>query len=71
MTPVEIIKKVYGNIANISRDTGMDYQRLRKLRMKDDRIGTMTLNELWCLQRHAYFTDEEILEIARWKAREA
>lgn len=68
MTPVEIIKKAFGNIKNISRETGLDYQTLRKNRMKDTRIGSMTLNEFWLIQRHAHFTDEELLMIARWKA---
>ena len=70
MTPVQIIKKAYGNIRNISRDTGLDYQTLRKNRMKDDRIGSLSLNELWLLERHADFTDEEILLIAKWGAAE-
>lgn len=68
MTPVQIIKKAYGSIINISRDTGLDYQTLRRFRMKEDRIGNMTLNELWLILRHGQFTDEEVLEIARWKA---
>lgn len=68
MTPVEIIKKAYGSIKNISRETGLDYQTLRKNRMKDSRIGSMTLRELWLLERHAHFTDEDLLTIARWKA---
>lgn len=69
MTPVEIIKSAYGNIRNISRDTGLDYQTLRKNRLRDERIGSMSLNELWLLQRHACFTDEDILTIARWGAK--
>lgn len=69
MTPVQIIKKAYGNIKNISRDTGLDYQTLRKNRMKEDRIGNMTLNELWLIQRYRDFTDEELLTIATYKGR--
>lgn len=68
MTPCEIIKKAYGgNIKQISRDTGIPYQRLRKLRLTDDRIGSMTLAEWWTIQKHANFTDEEILRIGRGK----
>ena len=47
----------------ISQELGMDYKKLHYRRMKD--IGAMTLNELWLLQRHAYFTDQELLEIVR------
>lgn len=69
MTPVEIIKRAYGSIRNISRDTGLDYQTLRKNRLRDERIGSMSLNELWLLQRHAHFADEDILTIAKWGAK--
>ena len=67
MTPCEIIKKSYGSIKEISRSTGMNYETLVKNRIKDDKIGSLTLNELWILQRHGNFTDEEILNIAKWK----
>lgn len=67
MKPVEILKKAYGgNIAAMARDTGIKYQTLYKLRLTDERIGSMTLSELWALQRHGYYTDDEILEIARY-----
>lgn len=68
MSPVEIIKRAYGSMREISRLTGLSYETLRKNRMTDSRIGSMTLNEFWNLQRHAYFTDEEILTIAKWRA---
>lgn len=68
-SPVEIIKTAYENkMSHIARDTGLDYQTLRKNRLKEDRIGLMTLNELWLLQRHRHFSDEEVLQIARYKA---
>ena len=68
MTPCEIIKKAYnGNIKQISRDTGIDYQRLRRLRLSDDRIASMTLGEWWMILKHGNFTDQEILNIAKWK----
>lgn len=70
VTPVQIIKKAYGNIKNISRDTRLDYQTLRKNRLKEDRIGNMTLNELWLIQRYRDFTDEELLAIATYKGRD-
>ena len=70
MTPIEIIKKAYdGKISNIARETGISYDRLRKSRLKnDDTLGTMTLNEFWRIQRHGWFTGEEVMQIARWKA---
>ena len=68
-SPVEIIKTAYENkMSHIARDTGLDYQTLRKNRLKEDRIGTMTLNEFWLIQRHRHFSDEEVLQIARYKA---
>lgn len=67
MTPVQILKRAYNNnIAAMARDTGIKYQTLYKLRLTDERIGTLTLNEFWALQRHGYYTDEEVLQIARY-----
>ena len=49
----------------ISRVTGIPYPTLNRNRLKPDMIGNMTLAELWNMQRHAYFTDEELLRIAK------
>ena len=49
--------------AAISRETGFNYDRLHKSRMKD--IGGLSMREFWLLQRHAYFSDNEVLAIAR------
>lgn len=68
MTPCEIIKAVFGSIREISRSTGMNYETLVKNRMKDDKIGTLTLSEFWLLQRHGEFSDEEVLQIAKWRS---
>lgn len=48
--------------AAISRETGFPYDRLHRVRMKD--TGTLTLNELRLLFRHADFSAEEVLAIA-------
>ena len=53
---------IKGDLA-ISRETGLQYDRLHRSRMTD--INSMTLGEFFCLQRHADFTDEEILQIAK------
>lgn len=66
MNPIEIIKKPYGSIKQIARDTGLDYQTLRRFRLKEGHLGRMTLAEFWQIQRHGYFTDEELLEICKW-----
>ena len=49
----------------ISRVTGIPYPTLNRNRLKPDMIGNMTLAEFWNMQRHAYFTDEELLQIAK------
>lgn len=49
----------------ISRVTGIPYSTLNRNRLKPDMIGNMTLAEFWTMQRHAYFTDEDILRIAK------
>jgi hypothetical protein len=49
----------------ISRVTGIPYPTLNRNRLKPDMIGNMTLAEFWTMQRHAYFTDEDILRIAK------
>lgn len=69
-TPVQIIKSAYGSIREISRSTGMSYETLVKNRMKDNKIGSMTLNELWLLQRHGEFSDSDLLTIIKWRADE-
>ena len=53
---------IKGDLA-ISRETGLQYDRLHRSRMTD--INSMTLGEFFCLQRHADFTDEEILQIVK------
>lgn len=53
---------IKGDLA-ISRETGLQYDRLHRSRMTD--INSMTMGEFYCLQRHADFTDEEILQIAK------
>jgi len=47
----------------ISNELGMEYKRLHYRRLND--IGSLTLNELWLMQRHGCFTDEDILQIAK------
>ena len=69
MTPIQIIKKSYGSIREASRQTGLSYETLVKNRMKDNKIGNMTLNELWLLQRHGDFSDSELLQIIKWRAK--
>ena len=65
---IQIIRSAYarngikGDLA-ISRETGLQYDRLHRSRMTD--ISSLTLGEFFCLQRHADFTDEEILKIAK------
>lgn len=64
----QIIKTAYKRIGikndmEICREIGLDYNRFHKRRMKD--IGSMRLEELWLLQRHAHFTDEELLQLIR------
>ena len=65
---IQIIRSVYervgikGDLA-ISRETGLQYDRLHRSRMTD--INSMTLGEFFCLQRHAHFTDAELLEIVK------
>lgn len=49
----------------ICRETGMEYKKLHIRRMKD--IGSFTLAELWMMQRHGAFTDEDLLEIVKEK----
>ena len=49
----------------ISRVTGIPYPTLNRNRLKPDMIGNMTLAEFWTMQRHAYFSDEDILRIAK------
>jgi hypothetical protein len=64
----QIIKTAYKRIGikndmEICREIGLDYNRFHKRRMKD--IGSMRLEELWLLQRHAHFTDEELLQLIK------
>ena len=47
----------------ISNELGMEYKRLHCRRLND--VGSITLAELWMMQRHGNFTDEEVLEIAK------
>lgn len=64
----QIIRKAYerngmrGDKA-ISKETGIEYCKLHRRRMNN--IGSLSMEEFWCLQRHACFTDEEILQIAK------
>lgn len=63
-----IIREAYRRIGinsdkEICETIGLDYNRFHKRRMKD--IGSMRLNELWLLQRHAHFTDEELLQLIK------
>ena len=68
MDKAQIIRDAYKragikNDMEICRETGLHYDKFHKRRMKD--IGDMRFREFWLLQRHAHFTDEEILEIVR------
>ena len=68
MERAEIIRNAYkaagmNSDRAICRETGFQYDRFHGHRMQD--IGSMTLREFWLLQRHAFFEDEEVLEIAR------
>lgn len=47
----------------ISNELGMEYKKLHFRRLND--VGSITLAELWLMQRHGAFTDEEILKIAK------
>lgn len=49
----------------ISEDTGMNYDRLHKRRLAAGHIGAMTISELRLLNRHAGFSDQELLEIVK------
>lgn len=68
MSAAEIIKEAFKRVGiksdlAISRELGMEYKKLHYRRLKD--LGAMTLNEFWLMQRHASFTDEELLQIAK------
>ena len=68
MSAVQIIREAFRrsgikNDMEICRETGFHYDRFHKRRMKD--IGDMRLREFWALQRHADFTDEELLQIVK------
>lgn len=68
MSRSKIIRTAYKRIGikndmEICREIGLDYNRFHKRRMKD--IGSMRLEELWLLQRHAHFTDEELLQLIK------
>ena len=47
----------------ISNELGMEYKRLHFRRLND--IGSLTLAELWLMQRHGCFTDEDLLQIVK------
>ena len=47
----------------ISNELGMEYKRLHSRRLND--VGSITLAELWLMQRHGAFTDEDLLEIVK------
>ena len=47
----------------ISNELGMEYKRLHCRRLND--VGSITLAELWLMQRHGAFTDEDLLEIVK------
>lgn len=68
MTPAEVIRKVFKrdgmkSVKAIARTTGINYDQLRRVRMKDP--GSIRLRELWLMQKYAYFTDEELLQIIK------
>jgi len=67
MDKAGIIKEAYKRAgirsdAAISKETGLNYDKLHRVRMKNP--GSFRLSEFWLLQRHADFTEEEILQIA-------
>ena len=70
MTRPDIIRSAFRRAGwtserQISKVTGISYPTLNRNRLKPDMIGNMTLAEFWTMQRHAYFTDEDILRIAK------
>lgn len=70
MTRPDIIRSAFRRAGwtserQISKVTGISYPTLNRNRLKPDMIGNMTLAEFWTMQRHAYFTDEELLQIAK------
>lgn len=70
MTEAEIIRQAYkrdgikGDKA-ISRETGINYDRLHKRRLAPGWFENMTIGELRTLMRRAYFTDQEIIQITK------
>ena len=68
MTAPEIIREAFKRQGirgdrNIANETGIKYETLNRVRMKNP--GSLKLHELWLLQRVAYFTDEELLQIIK------
>lgn len=64
----EIIRRAYRRAGiesdlAISNELGMEYKRLHCRRLND--VGSITLAELWLMQRHGAFTDEDLLEIVK------
>ena len=47
----------------ICQEIGMEYKKLHFRRLND--VGSITLAELWLMQRHGAFTDEDLLEIVK------
>lgn len=69
MTASDIIRQAFkrsgiNSDLAICQEIGFDYKKFHFRRMNNP--GTLTLNELWLLQRHTTFTDEEILGIAKF-----
>lgn len=68
MSPEEIIRTAFkrsgikSDLA-ICDETGLEYKKLHCRRLIHP--GTLTLSELWLFQRHADFTDEELLQIVK------
>lgn len=65
---IEIIREAFkrigvGNDHEISKETGITYDRLHKSRMRNP--DNLTIGEFKLLQRHGIFTDAEVLEIAK------
>lgn len=70
MTEAEIIRKAFAEAGSssdlaISEITGMNYDKLHKRRLAPGRIGSLNINELRLFLRHAYLTDEDIVNIVK------
>lgn len=68
MSRAQIIREAFKRVGiksdlAISNELGMEYKRLHCRRLND--VGSITLAELWLMQRHGAFTDEDLLEIVK------